>query len=124
MRLTIGVVGSRETYFEDPALAKQNMFKTLEKYKYITRIVSGACPLGGVDSWAREYCSTHPIEFTEFPAKDNSSEEFHARNQLIVDASDGLIIFLTKKWGLTAGTKSTFYKAVKKGIPIKIFFVE
>jgi len=99
------------------------MFLILNRYT-IKHIVSGACPLGGIDSWAAEYGKLKGIPVTEFAPKDSTSEAFRERNQKIVDNCDGLIVFLTKRYGLTTGSKMTTNMAIAKGIPIKIYFVE
>lgn len=123
MGIRLGIIGSRGGYFNNPEEAKRRMFLILSKY-VIEHIVSGACPAGGIDSFSIEYAKLKGIPYTEYAPADSSSDEFRKRNQLIVDNCDGLIVFLTKRYGLTTGSKMTTNMAIAKGIPIKIYFVE
>lgn len=125
MGIKLGIIGSRGTYFNNPDEAKGRMFTLLDRLVYRgDLIVSGGCPLGGVDLWAKNYAQYKGFPYTEYAPKDYTSESFRERNQQIVDNCDELIVFLTKKYGLTTGSNMTTYMAIKKGIPIKIYFVE
>lgn len=94
--MILGIVGSEAAKFtpETEKTAK-NLIYNLILQKGATKVVSGACHLGGIDQWAIEMAKFANIETEEFPPATKSWEYgYKPRNQLIAKASD-LVICIT-----------------------------
>lgn len=85
----IGIVGHEQAKFlpRQEALARKIIRTLLIQPNSV--VVSGVCPLGGVDIWAVEEAEDLGCEFIEFPPKENSWEGgFKPRNIQIAERSD------------------------------------
>lgn len=71
-----------------------------------TKVVSGACPMGGIDVWAIEEAKKLGVDTLEFPPAVNRWEGtkdqpgFHQRNMQIAEASDIVISFVLTEFPL------------------------
>lgn len=86
----IGIVGSEGGKFTKAgeAEARKIIRVLLQTAKHPPRLISGGCPLGGIDIWAEEEADTLGIPSTIFPPKTNSWDDgFRPRNIQIAEAS-------------------------------------
>lgn len=64
----------------------------------ITRVVSGACHLGGIDAWAIEEAKNWGLPTQEFPPKDRHWDTgYKPRNMQIAQASDMVVCIVVKE---------------------------
>ena len=124
--MNIGIVGSRN--FNNYDMLKAAVLKVLEewiiKVQDVENIVSGGA--NGVDKLVEKFSDEFKINKILFPV---TKEEWNTygkaagprRNIKIVNASTHLISFPSRNG---SGTQSTISLAEKKGIPVKILFVD
>lgn len=97
---TVGIVGHEEAKFT-PAykeMARNTIAGILMDAGQML-VVSGACPLGGVDVWAIEIAEALGHLTLEFPpAVHNWAEGFKPRNIHIAEASDILHVIVVKEY--------------------------
>ena len=110
--MKIGIVGYR--YFTDYKKFCEYISE-IQKYYPIDKwdlIISGQAQ--GADTLAKKYADDNNIDCIEFPAqwlKYGSPKAAHVRNQLIVNHSDIIIAFVSKK---SKGTYDTIRRAKEK----------
>lgn len=91
--MTLGIVGSEGKKFtrETEALARARI-RALIAEAGATRVVSGACHLGGIDVWAIQEAKRLGLDTQEFPPRVQSWEYgYKPRNIQIADASDAVV---------------------------------
>ncbi len=96
--MTLGIVGCEAAKFtpETEAFARNRIRKFLTEYNP-TRVVSGACHLGGVDVWAIEEAKKRGFETQEFPpAIRNWANGYKLRNIQIAQHSDKVTCITVK----------------------------
>lgn len=96
--MILGIVGHEGAKFtaetERQARVQIREFLLLDG---ITKVVSGACHLGGIDVWAIEEAKKFKIATQEFPPRSRSWEYgYKPRNILIAEASDKVISLVVK----------------------------
>jgi hypothetical protein len=96
----LGIVGSEGAKFtaETEKLARDAIRGAITTYG-ATKVVSGACPKGGIDIWAVEEAKALGVETQEFPPGKHQwsgPDGFMARNIQIAEASDMVICFTVK----------------------------
>jgi len=114
----LGIVGSRQITFEE---AKKHILKAIKKYKP-THIVSGGAR--GVDSHAEKIA--HELGISVVIYKANWDLGLHAgflRNTTIIENSDRLLAIFPGSIP-SGGTKDTYKKAKKLGIPVDEVFLK
>ena len=87
--MTVGIIGHEQAKFtpRTEAEARRLIHKIFARTE-ATLIVSGECPLGGVDFYAREEAEAAGIPFQGFPPASNDWETgFRPRNIQIAEAS-------------------------------------
>ena len=91
--MKLGVVGAEEAKFTDATRAQaQNALWTIYRRVQPEEVISGACPLGGIDIWAVEIAREMDIPVREFPPKVNSWRYgYMPRNLLIARHSDAVV---------------------------------
>lgn len=97
---TVGIVGAEEAKFDGYHRLKAHttIGEILMGHEQV-QVVSGACPLGGVDVWAIEMAETLGHLTLEFPpAVHNWAEGFKPRNIHIAEASDILHVIVVKEY--------------------------
>lgn len=95
--MTVGIVGSEAAKFtpETEAKARRLIQQVLST---ATRVVSGACHLGGIDQWAEEEAAKLGLPFTEFrPATRQWSGGYKERNLKIAQFSDVVYCITVKE---------------------------
>lgn len=93
----LGIVGCAEEKFTDYSRAQawRTIDRLIEQYRP-TLVVSGACPMGGVDKYAELRAFACRTPFKDFPPEvpqwrpRDGRKGFEARNLEIADASDVL----------------------------------
>lgn len=91
--MTLGVVGSEAAKFtpETEAEARHVLRSLLTRYD-VTRAVSGACHLGGIDIWAKEEAAALGLPFVEYPPATHAwTNGYRVRNIEIARASDWVV---------------------------------
>lgn len=96
--MILGIVGHEAAKFtpetERQARVQIREFLVLDG---VTRVVSGACHLGGIDVWAIEEAKKFGIPTQEFPPANRSWESgYKIRNMSIAEASDKVISLVVK----------------------------
>ena len=114
--MKLGVVGSRKK------ITLEKVFLVLDDFALrnkIDRIISGGAM--GVDTFAVEWAERHNVKWDIFkPDWQKFGKAAGAiRNQIIVDASDELLIFWN---GESPGTKITMQMAKKANKPFNLVF--
>lgn len=114
--MILGIVGHAQDKFtpETEELARAAIRGAIRHYGP-TKVVSGACPLGGIDLFAIEEAKKLGVDTEEFPPSINkwegTKEEpgYHQRNIQIAEASDVVISFVLTEFPPTfKGRKFTF----------------
>lgn len=96
--MILGIVGHEGAKFtaETERRARMLIWERLTPPS-ITRVVSGACHLGGIDQWAIEEAKKLGIPCQEFPPKSRSWEfGYKPRNISIAETSDKVISIVVK----------------------------
>lgn len=100
--MTVGIVGSEAKKFT--ALGEKRARTTIREIlsrPKVTRVVSGACHLGGIDIWAIEIGEELGKETEEFPPQHHSWESgYKLRNMKIVLASSEVHCITVDKYPL------------------------
>lgn len=93
--MILGIVGSEGAKFTDAteatarAIIRQLIDNNLPE---LTRVVSGACHLGGIDVWAIEEAQRLGIPTTEYPPREhNWSRGYRLRNIQIAQAATEIV---------------------------------
>jgi hypothetical protein len=89
--LVLGIVGHEAAKFTAGSEAEaRRQIRAAILSLSPTKVVSGACHLGGIDIWAIEEAKALDLETEEFPPKFRrwEPEGFKARNEKIVAAAD------------------------------------
>lgn len=97
--IVLGIVGAEaKKFLPDWELwARRRILESLKRYKpYL--VVSGDCPLGGIDKWAIEEAKKVGIDTREFPPEHNSWEFFKARNVQIAEISDVVLCIAVRRY--------------------------
>lgn len=97
---SLGIVGHAEDKFtsETTLSAKQAIHSLISKYRP-TRIISGGCHLGGIDSYAEEIANSLSITTTIYRPKSLSwSEGYKPRNLLIAQNSTLLACIVVRDY--------------------------
>ena len=117
--MIVGIVGYRN--FHNYESFKSNVNDWVKNNSEITLIVSGAAP--GADTLAAKYADEYGIDIVVYSAdwKKFGKKAGPLRNTLIVDKSEHLIAFLSKK---SRGTLDTINKAKVKRIPVTVIQVD
>jgi hypothetical protein len=93
----VGIVGHEAAKFlpEQEKVARRIIRKLLTPQGSVG--VSGACPLGGIDVWAKEEADRMKRRFIEFPPKEyNWTNGFKPRNIQIAERSDIVHVIVVK----------------------------
>ena len=87
--MRVGIVGHEAAKFTpETEEAAREIIRFLLRDPY-TILVSGHCPLGGIDIWAEEEAQALDREMVIFPPKCNSWEGgYKPRNEAIAETSD------------------------------------
>lgn len=95
---TIGIVGSEAAKFtsETEEKARKVIRKLLLSRKY-DFVVSGKCPLGGIDVWAIEEAKLMGIATHEFPPKVNSWQNGYMPRNIKIAAESDHVACITLK---------------------------
>lgn len=90
--MILGIVGSEAAKFtpERHLRAIEWIGSLIEKYKP-SKVVSGACHLGGIDKWSIGVAKNFGCDTEEFPPKTRNWEGYKARNIQIAEASDRIV---------------------------------
>jgi len=121
--MKICIVGSYKWKDEDIKVAKKVIkliFDVIEKYNDVI-IISGECPKGGVDIWAKEEAENREMEYQGFYPKGNSKMFYMQRNKKMALTCDALFRIasrasttygsgITMKWA--AEQKKPFYNII------------
>lgn len=95
----LGIVGSEAAKFtpETEVKAREVIRSLIEKYDAV-RVVSGVCPLGGIDIWAISEAVSLGRGILEFPPYRNRNtwNYFKARNIQIAEASTRVVCITVK----------------------------
>jgi hypothetical protein len=98
--VTLGIVGHEAAKF---TAASEQVVRSAIRLRLheadVDRVVSGACPLGGVDVWAIQEAEALGIETQEFPPANSRWEPdgFKARNIQIAEAADLVICYVVDR---------------------------
>lgn len=71
-------------------------------------VISGACPKGGVDIWARDLCSDYGINLIEFPPGTQTwggENGYKARNDRIAEECDFMLVVRSNR----SATRGSMY---------------
>ncbi len=117
--MIVGIVVYRN--FHDYERFKKDIDNWISSNGSITTIVSGGA--SGTDALAVRYANEHKIDVIVYPAdwKEHGKRAGPMRNTLIVDRSEYIVAFLSKK---SRGTLDTINKAKAKGIPVTVLQVD
>jgi hypothetical protein len=87
--ITVGIVGHEAAKFTAATEARARaLIRRIFARTGAGRVVSGACPLGGIDVWAIEEGRAAGLAVEEFPPRVNNwPEGFKPRNIQIAEAS-------------------------------------
>jgi hypothetical protein len=97
--MILGIVGHEAAKFtaETEARARAIIRHELGFKASISKVVSGACHLGGIDVWAIEEAKKLGIPTLEFPPANRSWETgYKPRNMQIAQASDKVLSLVVK----------------------------
>lgn len=97
--MILGIVGHEAAKFtaETEAMARSIIVHEIRFMATVSKVVSGACHLGGIDVWAIEEAKKLGIATQEFPPTNRSWEYgYKPRNILIAEASDKVISLVVK----------------------------
>lgn len=112
----LGIVGHAQDKFtpETEELARSVIRGAIRYYKPI-QVVSGACPLGGIDDWAIQEAKKMGVGTEEFAPSvhrwEGTAEEpgYHQRNMTIAERSDVVISLVLSEFPPNfKGRKFTF----------------
>lgn len=97
--MILGIVGSEGAKFTDSTWAKARVIlRELISHPDVTKVVSGACHLGGIDVWAIEIAKELGKETQEFlPATQSWLDGYKPRNLQIAAASNWVICLTVAK---------------------------
>lgn len=97
-----GIVGAEAAKFttETEIKAKQAiLLKLMEPGLEVEKVVSGACHLGGIDTWAVQIATSLMIPIEEFPPKNKTWHGgYKPRNIQIAEAADKVICIAIKEY--------------------------
>jgi hypothetical protein len=98
--MKIGIVGAEAAKFTP--LWRFKAFRAIRDLMYddCDTVVSGACPLGGVDSWAEQVARERGKAFIEHKPVVNSWDGvggFRDRNRLIAESSDRVVCIVVRR---------------------------
>lgn len=114
--MILGIVGHAADKFtpETEALARAAIRGAIKHYKP-TKVVSGACPMGGIDEYAIQEAKKLGVDTEEFAPVVNRWEGtaakpgFHQRNMTIAEQSDVVVSFVLTEFPPNfTGRKFTF----------------
>ena len=94
--MTLGIVGHEAAKFtaESQRHVRRRIREAIHAFG-ATRVVSGACPLGGVDIWAVEEARAVGVQTRDFPPATNDWDHgFKPRNIQIAEASDLVLCYV------------------------------
>lgn len=95
--MILGIVGSEGAKFTPTSekVARQAIRHLLTAVtEPVSAVVSGACHLGGIDTWAIEEARTLGLPTREFPPRErNWSRGYRLRNIQIAQAADEVVCF-------------------------------
>lgn len=97
--MILGIVGSEAAKFtkQTEEQARAAISEALERYS-ATKVVSGACHLGGIDEWAIDEAQAVGLETENFPPLRRTWEGgYKQRNILIAQASDVVVCVTLQK---------------------------
>lgn len=99
--MNLGIVGNAQEKFtaETESLAHQAIADAITRHG-ATRVVSGRCPMGGVDLYAEGAAAWADLPTTIFPPTVNRWDGpggFRARNLLIAASSDLVLVVVVAK---------------------------
>lgn len=102
--MVIGIVGHEAKKFTEATERKaREAIRALLRENKPTLVVSGDCPLGGIDKWAIEEATKLGFATREFPPEVHSWEPispgaigFKRRNEQIAEASDLVVCVVVK----------------------------
>ena len=117
---SVAIVGSRD--FVDYEYFKEKVSSTLEKWGLEEiQVISGGAT--GTDSMAQKWALENTIRIRVFPANWKKYGKYAGphRNTKIIDHSQYCIAFPSQKG---KGTQDTMEKAIKKNIPLKVFYID
>ena len=83
-------------------------------------VISGACPKGGVDIWARDLCNAYGIDFIEYPPGFQvwgGKNGYKARNDRIAEECDIMLVVRSTRSN-TRGSAYTGERAEALGKPV------
>jgi len=112
--MKIGVVGSR-TSNNTQRDVLISLLKTFTKPNI--KLVSGGC-YAGADRWAEEYAKENNLEIIIHKPNGFNPQDFHNRNNLIVNNSDMLIATIPENPNPDrfAGTEQSVRESIERGI--------
>ncbi len=97
--MILGIVGSEGSKFTAATeeTARVIIRELIDKNRpHLDRVISGACHLGGIDTWAIEEAAKRHVPTTEYPPRErNWSRGYRLRNiQIAQEATDVICITL------------------------------
>ena len=96
--MKLGIVGHEARKFtpQTEAAAKLAITGAICLYKP-ELVISGECPLGGIDIWAKEIAKALNIPFQPYPPKHNSwAKGYKPRNLQIANNSDLVLVIAVR----------------------------
>lgn len=93
----IGIVGAEAAKFL-PAWQNRARHIIREKIAGAAKVVSGRCPLGGIDIWAIREAQRLGIPTEEYPPKAKSWKFYKARNIQIAQVSDVVLSITVRRY--------------------------
>jgi len=115
--MIICIVGSSAWLGKDIPIAKQAIEDYLVNFDpFVDVVISGECPKGGVDSWAKEIAINRGFAFKGYPPEANEKWAYMKRNkQMALDCDVLLRVVssisktfgsgITMKWAVQLGKK-------------------
>ena len=86
----LAVVGADARWWCDERLPKA-VIETLILAFQPSTVISGACPYGGVDTWAEEIARAHSIPVITFPPRGRAWRYYRERNTRIAREADVVV---------------------------------
>ena len=97
--LILGIVGHEGAKFTAETQRQARVIIRESLCMNVTRVVSGACHLGGIDVWAIEEAMQWGLPTQEFPPKDRHWDTgYKPRNIEIAQASDMVICIVVRTY--------------------------
>jgi hypothetical protein len=99
MEVVIGIVGHEAAKFTDEKQEEARLaIHSVIALHQATKVVSGGCHLGGIDSWAIEEAKKLGLETEEFlPRRRSWTGGFRERNIAIAEAADVVVSIVVKE---------------------------